>query len=169
MHNVRRALAAWGMAELFVATACLVAISILNAAGVLMRYVFNSSIVWSEEVSLLLLNVMVFLGAAVMYKARAYVVLEYFFRKFSVTLQHRLTLATWALACVFAAIAALYGASLYPLQINTTSFILELPRFYGTSPLIIGCTSIACVSAFYLWLELRHQEALAILPGIEIG
>ena len=81
MHNVRRALAAWGMAELFVATACLVAISILNAAGVLMRYVFNSSIVWSEEVSLLLLNVMVFLGAAVMYKARAYVVLEYFFRK----------------------------------------------------------------------------------------
>ena len=161
MHNVRRALAAWGMAELFVATACLVAISILNAAGVLMRYVFNSSIVWSEEVSLLLLNVM-------MYKARAYVVLEYFFRKFSVTLQHRLTLATWALACAFPAIAALYGASLYPLQINTTSFILEVPRFYATIPLIIGCASIACVSAFYLWLELRHQEALAILTGIEI-
>jgi len=168
MHSVRRALAAWGMAEMFVAAGCLVAISCLNAAGVLMRYGFNSSIVWSEEISLLLLNVMVFLGAAVMYKARAYVVLEYFFRKFSAPLQHWLTLATWALACTFAAITAFYGASLYPLQINTTSFILELPRFYATIPLIIGCASIACVSAFYLWLELRHQEAIAILPGIEL-
>lgn len=168
MRAVRRALAALGFAELVVAAAALVAIAGLNAAGVVMRYGFNSSIVWAEEISLLLMNVMVFLGAAVMYKARAYVVLEYFFRKFPGALQHRLTVVTWALACAFAALAAGYGISLYPLQINTTSYILELPRFYATIPLIVGCASIACVSAYYFWLAWRREEAVSILPGIEL-
>lgn len=168
MRAVRRVLTALGFAELVAAAAALVAISGLNATGVVMRYGFNSSIVWAEEVSLLLMNAMVFLGAAVMYKARAYVALEYFFRMLSEGLQHWLTVATWALACAFAAIAAGYGISLYPLQINTTSYILELPRFYATIPLILGCTSIACVSAYYFWGALRREEAGSILPAIEL-
>ena len=168
MRAILRALAALGLAELFVAAAALVAISGLNAAGVVMRYTFNSSIVWSEEVSLLLMNVMVFLGAAAMYKARAYVVLEFFYRKLPDALQHWLTLMTWALACAFAALTAAYAVSLYPLQINTASYILELPRFYATLPLIAGCASIACVSAFYFWLELRREKASSILPAIEL-
>ena len=168
MHDVRRVLAALGFAELGTAAAALVAITGLNAAGVVMRYGFNASIVWAEEVSLLLMNVMVFLGAAAMYKARAYVALEYFFRLFPKRLQHWVTAATWALACAFAAVAAGYGISLYPLQINTTSYILELPRFYATIPLIAGCASIAGVSAFYFWAALRGEEARSILPAIEL-
>ncbi len=168
MLDVRRALAALGFAELAAAAVALVAITGLNAAGVVMRYGFNASIVWAEEVSLLLMNVMVFLGAAVMYKARAYVALEYFFRMFPQGLQHWATVATWALACAFAAVAAGYGMSLYPLQINTTSYTLELPRFYATIPLIAGCASIACVSAFYFWVALRGGDASSILPAIEL-
>lgn len=168
MRVFRRALAALGVAELLVSAAALVAISALNAAGVVMRYGFNSSIVWAEEISLLLMNVMVFLGAAVMYKARAYVVLEFFFRKLPGALQHWLTVATWALAFAFAAIAAGYGISLYPLQINTTSYLLELPRFYATVPLIVGAASIACVSAYYFLLALRRGEPGSILPAIEL-
>jgi C4-dicarboxylate transporter DctQ subunit len=168
MSACRRALAALGLAELILAVAALLAISGLNAASVAMRYGFNSSIVWAEEISLLLMNVMVFLGAAVMYKARAYVVLEYFFRKLSAPLQHWLTLLTWALACAFAAITAGYGISLYPLQISTTSYILELPRFYATVPLIAGSASIACVSAYYFWLALRSEQASSILPAIDL-
>jgi C4-dicarboxylate transporter DctQ subunit len=168
MHGCRRALAALGFAELYLAAAALVAITGLNAAGVVLRYGFNSSIVWAEEISLLLMNVMVFLGAAVMYKARAYVVLEYFFRKLPALLQRRLTVATWAAACAFAALAAGYGVSLYPLQINTTSYILELPRFYATVPLIAGTASIALVSAYYFWVALRRKKESSILPAIEL-
>lgn len=168
MPVVRRALAALGFAELVVAAISLVVIAGLNAAGVLMRYGFNSSLVWSEEISLLLMNVMVFLGAAAMYKARAYVVLEFFYRKLPGALQHWLTVAAWALASAFAALTAAYAVSLYPLQINTTSYILELPRFYATVPLIFGSASIACASAFYLWLELRREKPSSILPAIEL-
>ncbi len=168
MRVIRRALGAMGLAELFIAAAALVAISGLNAAGVVMRYAFNSSIVWGEEISLLLMNVMVFLGAAAMYKARAYVVLEFFFRKLPAALQHWLTVLTWALACAFAALTAAYAVSLYPLQINTTSYILELPRFYATLPLIAGSASIACVSAYYFAAALRGDYATSILPGIEL-
>jgi TRAP-type C4-dicarboxylate transport system permease small subunit len=164
----RRALAALGLAELTLAAAALVAITGLNAAGVLMRYGFNSSLVWAEEISLLLMNVMVFLGAAVMYKARAYVVLEYFYRKLPPAPQRWLGMLTWALACAFAALAAGYAISLYPLQINTTSYILELPRFYATVPLIAGCASIAAASAYYFWLALHGREAVSILPPIEL-
>lgn len=168
MGAFRRALAALGLAELALAAAALVAISALNAAGVVMRYGLNSSLVWAEEISLLLMNVMVFLGAAVMYKARAYVVLEYFYRRLPPAPQHWLSVLTWALACAFAALAAGYAVSLYPLQINTTSYILELPRFYATVPLIFGCASIAVASAYYFWLALRRREAVPILPPIEL-
>jgi len=168
MSACRRVLAGLGLAELFLAVAALVAISGLNATGVVMRYAFNSSIVWAEEISLLLMNLMVFLGAAAMYKARAYVVLEFFFRKLPAPLQHWLTVLTWALACAFAAITAGYAISLYPLQISTTSYILELPRFYATLPLIAGSASIACVSAYYLAAALRGDSASSILPAIEL-
>jgi TRAP-type C4-dicarboxylate transport system permease small subunit len=110
------------------------------------------------------MNVRVFLGAAVMYKARAYVVLEYAYRRLPPDLQAVLMRTSWALALVFAAVAAGYGVSLYPLQINTTSYILELPRFYATVPLIAGCASIALTSAYYLFAS----EADAILPPIEL-
>ncbi|MGQ0650703.1 MAG: TRAP transporter small permease [Betaproteobacteria bacterium] len=168
MGVFRRALAALGLAELTLAAAALVAITGLNAAGVVMRYGLNASLVWAEEISLLLMNVMVFLGAAVMYKARAYVVLEYFYRRLPPGPQRGLTLLTWALACAFAALAAGYAVSLYPLQINTTSYILELPRFYATVPLIVGCASIAAASAYYFWQALHGRDAASILPPIEL-
>ena len=168
MGAFRRGLAILGLAELVLAAAALVAITGLNGAGVLMRYGFNASLVWAEEISLLLMNVMVFLGAAVMYKARAYVVLEYFYRKLAPGPQRWLGVLAWALACAFAVLAAAYAVSLYPLQINTTSYILELPRFYATVPLILGCASIAAASAYYLWLALRGAEAIPILPPIEL-
>ena len=164
MAGFRRALAALGLAELVLSATALVAVSALSAAGVVMRYALNSSIVWGEEVSLLLMNVMVFLGAAVMYKARAYVALEYFYRKLPAGPQAWLMRLSWALAFAFAALAAGYGASLYPLQINTTSYILELPRFYATLPLIAGCASIALTSAYYL----LAREADSILPPIDL-
>ncbi len=154
----RRLLEGLGQMELAVASLALVGISILTGAGIFTRYVLNMSILWSEEVSLLLTNLMVFAGAAAMYKARTYVVLNYFYRKVSPAAQRGLSLLTWSLAAGFSALVTFYGLSLYPLQINTTSFVLQWPRFYWSLPLIWFGASTALTSLYYLWVELRWTD-----------
>lgn len=175
----RRFLGVVGRVELFATSTALLAICALTGAGVFVRYVLNKSIVWSEEVSLFLTCIMVFVGAAAMYKARAYVVLEYFFNKFGAAWQRRLALGAWVLAMAFGTIVCVAAISLYPLQINTTSYILELPRFYWTLPLIWGGASIALTSAYYFLVELAwrdpqsgrsgRESASAPLQGVELS
>lgn len=172
-----RALSLIGRCELVVAILALLAITGLNAVAIVLRYAFNSSLVWSEEISLLLTNVLVFIGAAAMVKARADVALEFFVRRFPRRLQWLLALLAWLCCLAFGAILVVEGVSLYPLQINTTSYILELPRFYATVPLIVGGASIAATGLYYCFVSWRgwrdgapvseREGATAILPPIE--
>jgi TRAP-type C4-dicarboxylate transport system permease small subunit len=54
LRRARAALRALGWAEAIVAVAALVVICAINAVGVVLRYGFNGSLIWSGEVSGLL-------------------------------------------------------------------------------------------------------------------
>ncbi len=172
-----RALRLVGRCELLVAVLALLAITGLTMAAIVVRYAFNASLVWSEEISLLLTNVLVFIGAAAMHMARADVALEFFVRRFPPRIQWPLALLAWFCSLALGTVIVFEAVALYPLQINTTSYILELPRFYATIPLIVGGASIAATSLYYCAVSWRgwrdgavvqeRESKTALLPPLE--
>jgi len=175
----RVALCGLGWFEVALASVALVAITAINVVGVTLRYGFNSSLIWSEEISLLVMQTMVFVGAAAMYKARGYVVLDFVFDRLPTRFQHGLAIVTWVLASVFASVVCYQAISLYPIQIRSNSFTLGFPVFYFTLPCAVAAASIALTSTYYALSMLFDRgdgadvgeldRRSAILPYIEDG
>ena len=95
VRTAQRALAALGRLELWVVVATLGAICSLTAATVVLRYFFEVSVVWAQEISLLLFHVLIFTGAAVMYKTRAYITMDFVVLRVPRRVQRACALATW--------------------------------------------------------------------------
>ncbi len=143
---VSRAMRALGAVELAVA-----AVAFLFTCGIVslnggLRYLANSSIVWSEEGALLATNVFVFVGAAVIFKARADVAVSYVLERMPPRVAAWIEFATFAAAAVFLATMGVQAGALWPLQRHTSTFILDISRFWFTVPLIWGAASMCLAS-----------------------
>ena len=132
----------------------------------------GTSVLWTEEVSLLMMKVVVFQGAAGIYARRAYIVVGGLVSLFSPRLQWLVSLLAWAFIGGFAALVAYQGLQTYPTQIAIRSYLLELPKFYFTVPLIVGAATICLTSVYYLLATLaagapeRGTEVDAHVPGL---
>ncbi len=135
-----------GSVELAVASAAFLFTCTIVSANVLLRYGFNSSLVWSEEAALLSTNIFVFLGAAAILKARADVSVTFVLRKLPARVAVYLELLTYLAAAAFFATMLAQAILLWPLQWGTTTFILDISRFWFTLPLIWASASMLVTS-----------------------
>jgi C4-dicarboxylate transporter DctQ subunit len=147
-RTTRNVLRLLGRAEMAAAIISLIVICILTGIQIFLRYGFNESLLWSEEVSLLLMKVLVFLGAAAIYKMQAFICVGFVFNAVPVRVQNGLAMLTSMAAMVFAAVVVVQGLKLYPSQIAVRTYLLELPKFYFSVPLIYGAASIFLTSAY---------------------
>jgi TRAP-type C4-dicarboxylate transport system permease small subunit len=172
----RNTLAVLGRIELAATVLSIMVICGLTGASIILRYFFGASLLWGEEVSLLLMKVMVFAGAAAVYKGRAYIAIDFVFRAFGSRGRYALSIVAWIAAAGFAGVIVYEGVLLYPTQIHTRTYLLELPKFYFTLPVIYGAASIVLTSAYYaalLAFRLRAgddftetDDALTVLPNL---
>jgi TRAP-type C4-dicarboxylate transport system permease small subunit len=126
----------------------------------LLRFGFNSSIVWSEEVALLATNVFVFLGAAVILKANADVAVVFIVEKLSARARALALLMIYSAAAVFFATLLWQSIALWPLQ-RTTTFILDISRYWFTIPLAWAAASMLLTSilfAFDTAIDMRRNS-----------
>jgi TRAP-type C4-dicarboxylate transport system permease small subunit len=140
------ALRVLGFVELAVCAGAFLFTCIIVSTNVLLRYGFNSSLVWSEEVALLSTNIFVFLGAAVILKAKADVSVTFVVGKLSPRAAAYLEFLTYAAAAIFFATMLVQAIALWPLQRNTTTFILDISRFWFTLPLVWASASMLLTS-----------------------
>lgn len=150
-----------GLAELAVAVAAFLVVCGVVSTNALLRYGFNSSIVWSEEVALLATNVFVFLGAAVILKANADVAVTFVVEKLAPRTRSFALLAIYLAAAVFFATLLWQSIALYPLQRTTTTFILDISRYWFTLPLVWASASMLLTSlvfAFDVAADARHGK-----------
>lgn len=136
--------------EIVASVLALTTICVLTLAVILAREVFGSSILWAEEISLLLMKVVVFFGAAAMYATRSFIRVDGLVGKLGPGARDRVQMAAWLLAAAFAAVVMIKAIQTYPTQIQARSYLLELPKFYFFVPLIIGAASIFLTSVYYL-------------------
>lgn len=148
IHRYGRALSWFVRLEILASAFALAVICGLTMTAITMRAT-GGSLLWAEEVSLLLMKVVVFPGAAGLYAQRGYIVVGGLVKTFPRRLRHLTGLLSWMLIGGFAATVAWQGMLTYPSQIEVRSYLLELPKFYFNVPLIVGSTSIVLTSIYY--------------------
>ena len=149
MRGVRRVLAAIGFVELWVAIVAFVFVVGLTMTQVLYRYLLAGSIWWAQEIAQLAMLVAYFFGIAYVYKARQDIIVGFLVNRLSRRVQVGLTIFTQVLIVMFCLFLVVTGLELAPAQLVFFTYILNIPRFYSTLPLIIASASMAMTAAYY--------------------
>jgi TRAP-type C4-dicarboxylate transport system permease small subunit len=149
MRSLRDFLTWLGVVELYVAVAAFVLVVGLSGLQIVLRSVFNTSILWGQEVAQLGMLVSYFFGAAYIYKRRQYMLVEFFVQRLGLRAQMILYLFAQALTFVFAALLVAQILEIAPAQLRMRTFLLRIPRFYSSLPLLIASLSIALSALYY--------------------
>ncbi len=149
LARFRRALGQVGTVELWLALVCFTAVVCLTIVMVTLRYGFDGSIWWAQEVSQMLIMVAYFLGAGYVFKTRQYIVVAFVFDRFPKRLQLYVYLLTQALVIGFCCIVVVELIAIAESQLSHRTVILHIPRFYGTLPLFFASLSMIATSVYY--------------------
>lgn len=149
MQRFRSLLAAIGFVELWVAIAAFVFVVGLTMTQVLYRYLLAGSIWWAQEIAQLAMLVAYFFGIAYVYKAKQDIIVGFLVKRFSRRVQVALAIFTQALIVMFCLFLVVTGLELAPAQLVFFTYILNIPRFYSTLPLILASASMALTAVYY--------------------
>jgi TRAP-type C4-dicarboxylate transport system permease small subunit len=163
MKAFRKILAAIGFVELWVAMAAFVFVIVLTMVQVLYRYALAGSIWWAQEIAQLGMLIAYFFGIAYVYKAKQDIVVGFLVSRLSRPAQVWLTIFTQVTIACFCLVLVVTGLELAPAQLVFFTYILNIPRFYSTLPLIVASASMALTAVYYgiaAW-QSRHASAEA--------
>jgi TRAP-type C4-dicarboxylate transport system permease small subunit len=110
-------------------------------------------------VALLATNVFVFVGASVIMKARADIAVSLILESLRPGLRQTVQAATLIAALAFFACLLVAAISLWPLQRNSTTFILDLNRYWFTLPLVWAALSMLATAAYQAAMTLARRDA----------
>jgi TRAP-type C4-dicarboxylate transport system permease small subunit len=147
-----------GWTEIVVAVAAFTAGVSISAWQILLRYTSGASIWWGQEASLLLMMVAYFIGASVVFRLRAYVVIDFFVDMLPPPVR--------SAAYIFAqlAVLAFWGIVVWELvwmapdALRTYTPIMRLPKLYFYLPLLYAAVSIS-VTTLLVLLTLKDARA----------
>ncbi len=152
---LRRGLYWIGRIELLLAIAAFASVALLTAYQVVLRYGFSGSLWWAQEVAQLAMLVAYFFGIAYVYKANQDIVILFIAQRLPAQWRRPLYLAIQAIIAGFCMMVAIQGLLLAPNQLRFKTYILNIPKFYSTLPLIIASISMT-VTAVYFALAARQ-------------
>ena len=147
-----------GRFELLLCKLLLSWIVVLTGISILLRYGFNYSLHWSQEITLLSAQYLYFIGAAYIFKAKEYIIMDFFFNKIPVKLKIPTVMMIHMLMMAFLGVAIWQAFLMIRKQWDTTSFVLDLPRGHWTIPVLIGCLSIMLTLIYYMLVYYRHWQ-----------
>jgi TRAP-type C4-dicarboxylate transport system permease small subunit len=145
----RKVLAAIGFVELWVAMAAFVFVITLTMVQVLYRYALAGSIWWAQEIAQLGMLIAYFFGISYVYKAKQDIVVGFLLNRLSRPVQARLAIFGQLLIAGFCLLLVVTGLELAPAQLVFFTYILNIPRFYSTLPLIVASASMALTAIYY--------------------
>lgn len=169
LAGFRRFLALVGIAELWLAVAAFAAVVLLTIVQVGLRYFFDASLWWAQEVSQMMILVAYFQGIAYAFKTRQYIVINFLAERLSPAAQLRCYLLAQLLVVVFCSVVLVEGAAILPRQYLMLTYILHIPRMYLGLPLLLAAASMIATSVYYalaVWRASR-REPDAAAPDIE--
>ncbi len=167
---LRRGLYLVGRVELAIAVLAFAFVGVLTSAQVILRYAFAGAIWWAQEVAQLAMLISYFFGIAYVVKANQDVAIKMLVQRFSEQMQRRIYLTTQLLAAAFCIVIAIQGLRLAPQQLAFKTYILNIPKFYSTLPLILAAMSMAATAVYFAlaaYLRWRNDPDAPDLDALE--
>ena len=169
LAGLRRVLAWVGIAELWLAVAAFAAVVLLTIVQVGLRYFFEGSLWWAQEVSQMMILVAYFQGIAYAFKTRQYIVIDFLAERLPPAAQLYCYLFAQLLVVVFCGVVLVEGTAILPRQYLMLTYILHIPRMYLGLPLLFAAVSMIGTSVYYalvVWRAARREPGAAP-PDIE--
>jgi TRAP-type C4-dicarboxylate transport system permease small subunit len=135
--------------ESHLAVACMVLLVAITISNVLVRYFTNESFAWTEEISIYLMVLMTFCGAASVARRDAHIRVEFFYEGGSAQRQKSLRLVSGCCTVLlFACMALLLCRAGYDeWKYQETTMALQMPRWMISAAVAVLCM-LAAVRAF---------------------
>lgn len=159
----RRFLRHVGHVELVVAIACLVVVVVLSAAQAMLRYLFGTSLWWSQDLMQVAIITSYFLGVSYVFKTRQYILIEFMVNMTPIRVQLLCYLVAQVLTAVFA-VATIYLLYLFlPNMLAMRTPMLNLPGWLTPAPMGVASALMVVTTAYYflfgLWALANRVEA----------
>jgi len=166
----RRVLRYLGRIEMVVALIGFCATVGLTFIQIVLRWGFDKSIWWVQEISLLLMMIAYFIGISCVYRMRHEVIIRFVVDRLPVKIQFFFYYLAEVLTIVFCSIVLVSGITDVPDLLTTYTVIMHLPEFYWTLPLLIASTSMILTSVYYLaamWTSSARQSQAKDIDALE--
>jgi TRAP-type transport system small permease protein len=139
--------------EANIAVACMLFLVLITLGNVVTRYLTDQSFAWTEEISIFLMLVMTFAGAASMATKDQHIRIEFLYEGGSVRRQAKLRMfSACATSVFFFVLAYLFGQLLIDeIKYAETTMGLGIPRWWFTVWLPFLCLAIAVRSIRFAW------------------
>jgi TRAP-type C4-dicarboxylate transport system permease small subunit len=154
----------------YVAVACLALLLLDVAASVVLRYVFNSPLTWSETIALWFLIVMTFAGAPYPLAQGTHYTVEAFPRSLSRSAQIVLALVATTLSLLFCLVVLWYGVSLTTMNLRQIAPVLGVPYAIPYASIPLGFSLMSLILArdlVELALNFKGAVRRAPVSGVE--
>ena len=132
----------WDHLEEFFLVPSIIFSVVLVFAQVVMRYVFSSSLSWSEELARYLFVWQVWIGASYSARNRTHLRITFIRDSLAPSMQKKVEIAVTVICIVFAAFIAVNGFSLAARvhRFNQLSSALRMPMAYAHLAVPLGCS-----------------------------
>lgn len=139
-----------GYFELVLAVASFAAVVALNCIQIGLRMFALPSLWWVQEVSQLGSLLAYFFGISMIYKLRQDVVILFVHRSLPRLIQFYLFFVVHVLIALFVLLVAQQAIDIAPMQLRNRTYILNIPKFYSTLPLLIASLSMLATTIYHL-------------------
>ena len=128
-------------------------LTVVVTYGVIMRFVFNSSQNWTDELATYCLLCMVFFGLTYTLNAGAHIRIDFFTEMLSPRVRHYLEVVIWAIGTLFAVLLLLGCWSAVENFIRRDTYStegLDIPLYWPALPMLLGSAlfTVAMVARF---------------------
>ena len=142
MAQYKRFLTALARVELGIAMACFATTVFLNFIEIVQRNLFSDSFPWIQELSLILICWIVYMGAAYIFETQQLINVDFLYAKSRGKVRLAWDLIIDALMFAVLVIIAIHGWRFFQTQNASHTFALNAPRGLYTLPLVICSVSM---------------------------
>ncbi len=129
----------------------------LNALGIITRVLFGRSFVWIYPLTLLLFSWLVFIGAAVVFCRKEYIIVEYFVNFLPYRWRRWINIIVNFLVMGFFVFILTKALMIVEMQAQKMQ-VIRLPRYTQSLPLFIGSASILLFLSYDTWMLIKRRE-----------
>lgn len=117
----------------------------INLYEILVRYFFNKSLIWIQEVSVLLMVWMIFCGFTKIVYEKKDITIDLLTRRFSAKMKLGVDAITQVIVLAFVLIFTIYGYRYFLQQIGIGTLTAGIPRILYIIPVVLNSASVTLI------------------------